>query len=316
MPRTRKRKMLVEQVEQQPAGNVIDFEEILRAANIVPQANSEPAGVNIELGQSSSDRSLSTCPPMLGCGGGSLASGLDKTRCLSDEVFAHIPISLREKIWRGTFVNLALLLKGSGELDEFCTGGSFCLTNEGTIESRPREFKNKVPNIEKWTDAFIIYMSVYIVAHKEDAPDMLKYMFNIREAAQKQGGFAWRSYDEQFRLRQENSKMSWAVINTDLWWRCSLSSNSLGANNWGQSQTRPPPCLDYNKGNCRWKNCRFQHICSYCNGIHPLCNCFKRQNESLIGNANRGGIASNFQRFQQNKANFSTQTPRNNPAKK
>ena len=27
-------------------------------------------------------------------------------------------------------------------------------------------------------------MSVYIVAHKEDAPDMLKYMFNIREAAQ------------------------------------------------------------------------------------------------------------------------------------
>ncbi|KAH3887832.1 hypothetical protein DPMN_011854 [Dreissena polymorpha] len=76
-------------------------------------------------------------------------------------------------------------------------------------------------------------------------------MFNIWEAASKRVGFAWRSYDVQFRLRQEVSAASLAVINTDLWWHYTLSGNVLSV----PSRTETPkgqgvgtsyPCLDYN----------------------------------------------------------------------
>ncbi|KAH3844364.1 hypothetical protein DPMN_086622 [Dreissena polymorpha] len=52
-------------------------------------------------------------------------------------------------------------------------------------------------------------------------------MYNIREAASKRAGFAWRSYDIQ--LRQEVSPASLAEINTDLWWRCTLSGDGVSA---------------------------------------------------------------------------------------
>ncbi|KAH3850638.1 hypothetical protein DPMN_093062 [Dreissena polymorpha] len=47
------------------------------------------------------------------------------------------------------------------------------------------------------------------------------------EDASKRACFAWRSYDVRFPLQQEVSFASWAVINTELWWRCTLSGNVL-----------------------------------------------------------------------------------------
>ena len=34
----------------------------------------------------------------------------------SDEVYVHIPMCLRQHIWRGEYIKLALLLKGAVEL--------------------------------------------------------------------------------------------------------------------------------------------------------------------------------------------------------
>lgn len=113
---------------------------------------------------------------------------------------------------------------------------------------------------------------------------MIKYMCNIREAAHRQRGFAWRAYDEQFRLRQEVCKSSWAVINTDLWWRCTLSEGSTGNTVPVVGQragVRQTPCLDFNKGQCNWANCRFAHVCSHCGSPHAFTNCFKKQRESF-----------------------------------
>jgi hypothetical protein len=36
--------------------------------------------------------------------------------------------------------------------------------------------KNKIYNIESWTDTFLIFSSIYGVAHLESYPDLLKYM--------------------------------------------------------------------------------------------------------------------------------------------
>ena len=192
-------------------------------------------------------------------------------------------MQLRERIWNNQFVNLTLKLKGSSELQDYCSGGGILYQGlNGTIETRPREDKTQIQNISQWTDAFIIFMSVYIVSHSQEAPNLLKYMYNIREAASKRAGFAWRSYDVQFQLRQEVSPASWAEINTDLWWRCTLSGDGVSASSStetprGQGVGASYPCLDYNKGACSWPTCRFSHTCSHCGGSHPASSCFKKQ---------------------------------------
>ena len=76
--------------------------------------------------------------------------------------------------------------------------------------------KDKIGSVEKWTDAFFIFACVYLTAYPDKAPELLCYMFIIREAAIRQKGFCWRDYDEQFRIRQSNNPTLWAVINNDL----------------------------------------------------------------------------------------------------
>jgi hypothetical protein len=62
--------------------------------------------------------------------------------------------------------------------------------------------KKKNFDIEKWTNAFLIYASVYLSNHVDKSYEFLHYMYNIREAAARLGSYCWREYDEKFRLRQ------------------------------------------------------------------------------------------------------------------
>ena len=80
----------------------------------------------------------------------------------SDDLAAHISQSLRQQIGRGEYVNLTLLLKGSVELADFCSGIFLRLSADGHIESRPKECKDKIKSIDNWTDDFLIYASIYL----------------------------------------------------------------------------------------------------------------------------------------------------------
>lgn len=50
--------------------------------------------------------------------------------------------------------------------------------------------------IDKWTDAFMIFMSVMLEKFRTRAQEMLKYMRDIRLAAARSQG--WFKYDEHF----------------------------------------------------------------------------------------------------------------------
>lgn len=131
--------------------------------------------------------------------------GINPLRCGNDSVFVHVPKSLQQQICKEEYINLALLLKGDMELKAFCSRGALKLNSEGRIEMKSKVCKEKIQSIEKWTDAFLIYASVFLTAHQDKANELLHYMFLIRQAAAKQrGSFCWRDYDEQFRIRQAN----------------------------------------------------------------------------------------------------------------
>ncbi|KAH3725711.1 hypothetical protein DPMN_051560 [Dreissena polymorpha] len=123
MPRGRKPKTPAKEMEAalleyavvKPAGNIIAFEQINRDTNIVSSTSLDV-------------QSVSTPDMVTGRGGGGGASGslqsstFDRTRCTSDEVFGHVPMQLRERIWNNQFVNLTLMLKGSFEFQDYCSG--------------------------------------------------------------------------------------------------------------------------------------------------------------------------------------------------
>ena len=284
---------------------VIDFEQILLESNMV-QSKSDCTSKQSENVLSSSNmaqasQQLSAFSTQ-GCGG-NFSLNPQAIRCANDGMFLHVPVSLRSQIVRGEYVNLALLIKGAPELSEICAKSTLQLSADGrNIESAPKSCKDRVSSIEKWTDAFLIYMSILLVDKPELGSELLQYMHNIRDCAKRQGGYGWREYDEQFRLRQASYPASWAQINNDLWWRSvqvkeqneGTAFTPLSSKNSGSTGI----CKAFNKGFCHFSPCKFLHTCYACSGEHSLVSCGNsRSLDSYTVNTNSGQSSSNSNSF-------------------
>ena len=127
-------------------------------------------------------------------------------------------------------------------------------------------------SIEVWSNAFIIYMSIYIVKHPIETQDMLKYMNFLRLGASRNPSSNWKDYDIQLSLslcKARNMSLGWGAIDPELWmmYMCQSQSSSL---------TVPPQqmiqkCYDFNyRGSCTKQGCRYSHTCIKCNKISML----------------------------------------------
>lgn len=213
---------------------------------------------------------------------------------LFDQIGCYVPMKLKDKIWKHEFIDLNLLIKSPRELANFPDHEGDLVVKGGhmRIESLPCR---AIPNIHTWTSAFMIYMSILLEKQSSLAQELLKYMRDIRFAANKSHG--WGTYDEQFRLRKaQRPQSSWAVINQDLWSfyittamrdqgqsnesKVGFSSQSEPLHSFRQSSgqqnvQQPRTCNAYNtKGKrCNFNPCRFKHGCSACGGQHPAYFC-------------------------------------------
>ena len=123
-----------------------------------------------------------------------------------DDLGATIPQHLKDKIWRGEYVEFGTLLKssrGTG-LDNSFDETLFTIgSNESPLwQIRPHKQAPRITSIEQWTSAFLVFASVYLLRHPTHARSLLKYADTIRSAAFRHVGYGWREYDIQFRLRQ------------------------------------------------------------------------------------------------------------------
>ena len=135
-----------------------------------------------------------------------------------------VPPNLREKIWKEEFVDLNSLVGERGAqargTETVSVGGQtgLMLVQEGQqLMLKPPNPKNKIHSIESWTDAFLVYASIYLQAHPTKVQEILKYCSIIRSAASKYTGYGWRDYDVQFRSRKAIANKSWASIDGELW---------------------------------------------------------------------------------------------------
>jgi hypothetical protein len=84
----------------------------------------------------------------------------------------HVPLAIKEKIWRGEYVDVGSLLEGSSAGGQGWDGaaggrvGMFSISDAGQISYAPRQ-SSKIRTIEEWTDGFMIFAAIYGVRHPE-----------------------------------------------------------------------------------------------------------------------------------------------------
>ena len=144
----------------------------------------------------------------------------------------------------------------------------------------------------------MIYTAVLSKSQPHRVANLLGYQTLILQAYMEFNGDSWLGYDRTFRLKavtQENLK--WAAIDSTLWslaflgrgadrycqcfslhhssseYGWDMESRTLRRSNNLVSQTTQlvrgpmPVCYQWNRTpspNCSFKNCKFEHKCSYC----------------------------------------------------
>ena len=110
-----------------------------------------------------------------------------RTTSTFDPISGHVPQKLREKIWEGQFIDLSLLLKTARDLETDMTQGKLKIQDGKIIISKNE--RSSYLTIERWTSAFLIYMSIYLEKYRTRAQELLKYMRDIRLAASRSNGY-------------------------------------------------------------------------------------------------------------------------------
>ena len=177
---------------------------------------------------------------------------------------------IKNKIWNGEYIDLALLLRPN-----FCqsaTNTSSTLTvvdNQLTIKQSGTKIKVPINSIQNWTDAFINFIIVFSLQHGDKVVELLIYMTIIRGAAMNNPIHKWLEYDTQFRLRMsKDPSKNWATIDGHLWLSCGLFGDLSAVTQYAA------PCYEYNfKGVCSRPNCAYAHTCMKCRVTHPACTC-------------------------------------------
>ena len=132
----------------------------------------------------------------------------------SDELGCNVAHNIKQKIIAGEYIDLATLLTNSQSTTIDTHKIAFV---QGDLIIQPKQQQQKNTTIELWTDAYLVFMNIYCMAHTDTFADMLKYMSVIRLGA-KRSTVGWKLYDEQFRLRRAiNPASSWATIDSELW---------------------------------------------------------------------------------------------------
>lgn len=218
------------------------------------------------------------------CGPGSYT--LNALPSVHDDLTLNVSPAIRQKIVAGEYIELGNLL------------GSYAAAPKQTVSIVNGELvvKDKVQDkklldIRMWTDAFLIFISVYVSVHPLAIQGLLMHMRNVRLAASRSQGYGWRDYDEQYRLKRARyPSLPWGPVDLDFWALCVQQPQpQVQAINQASRI-----CFDYNyKGVCYRFPCPYLHQCGKCAAGHPSKSC---PNQSRMQAQIRPNLLSNVTR--------------------
>ena len=196
----------------------------------------------------------------------SLDLGCQALPSVHSHIGFHVTQTVKDKIIQGQYVELAALLDNTGQGVQ--TGHRLVVSGSGQI-TVAQQSARRISGIEEWSDAFLVYSSIFLAAHPHRIQEVLKYFSTIRLAAGRHSGQGWLSYDHQFRLRLGyNPTASFGIIDQELWLLC-MGPSKLHTSDQGYKR-----CFDFNfSGSCNRNICPYKHICVNCSGSHPSIQC-------------------------------------------
>ena len=207
-------------------------------------------------------------------------------------LFAHLSLSVLEKIRRGEYVDFCTLLPPSISTESEPLAKRLRVSEDDgqLVVSTATNNKRKIENIYAWLEAWTIYCGVVFAEQPSKSVEFIGYQARILQAARKFRWSAVMEYDIAFRQSAAREPDTlWNEVDTDLYTRCftgqtqvvcttckrtgHLASSCLARE--GKNTTSKPVCAMYNSSRCSFPNCRFRHVCRKCGGEHPATKCTK-----------------------------------------
>ncbi|XP_077306286.1 uncharacterized protein LOC143925697 [Lithobates pipiens] len=159
----------------------------------------------------------------------------------------HLSSSVKEKIWRGEFVDLLSLLPSSKEFLSKLDKKSEERSEEDRRRAVPRTFQN-------WLQAFCIFASVMGEKFPEKCSGLFQHLDIVAEAFRHFGGISWFHYDENFRQKLAvHPSLRWGVKDVGLWLNLMLPPKpqvQFKAPNSTNNSFRKGFCFAFNEGQC------------------------------------------------------------------
>lgn len=203
--------------------------------------------------------------------------------CFEGPLGAHLKADVKEKIWKGEYVEIFTLLP----LEKFNLDRLKPEERKKEDEEKKRRYRLIPRTFSNWLQAFAILASVVGEKAPEHCSALFVYLDAISEAHRTYGGVAWLRYDEQFRQRMAvRPSLRWDHKDISLWMKLMTAARApnqfFQAGVGGSAAPGQPTdkkwgfCWQFNEGTCKFgATCRFKHTCSGCGGSHALSKCFR-----------------------------------------
>ena len=169
--------------------------------------------------------------------------------------------------------------------------------------SRPR--RGPITDITLWAECFTAYAAVLSAAYPAKSTHLWAYMRSIVKASRNFEGASWASYDAAYRRQAANKRtLDWSVLDPALYseaftgrarsiprCRYCLEDSHLsracpfapvedvglrrGLSSGGGPvvATNMEVCRLFNRGQCRFRQCKYVHVCARCRRGHPILEC-------------------------------------------
>ena len=285
--------------QQQPGSVVVQNSPYVQQGVRQPQENNSGFSGNAASGGENLIHYEVNNVPVLG--NNMHASMYGPMHSICEPIGADLPSPVISKIINSEFIDFGILLDKTS-LDRECNGGRLFSVEKGNVVWLENKAKPVIEDIEEWTDAFLVFSSVYLSAHPSRVLELLKYAAIVRDAAARFYGWGWRIYDVQFRHRQQRAPTrSWAILDGELWQvqvgsqpirpaNASKHSNRQGSGpnvnqggrgrgrgrgQYNKGPRREQYCFRFNSPSpCTRKPCQYTHKCSRCGqSNHSVMSC-------------------------------------------
>ena len=201
----------------------------------------------------------------------------------------HVNNKTRGMIWADQYVDFACLLPNNQCEDD---NNILLETLNVTITGRKNVNKKELLSILQWTNAFDIFMSIYLPKFPDLILALIKYGFNIRSMSKQFGFQAVKICDENFRRVRKLMDLNWDQINDELWRMAAFPNNyspqgisrtpqfKSGKNIGNPFQRRAQQqfpngyCWAFcRSGVCTEQSCKLKHQCVHCGKKHGTISC-------------------------------------------